>query len=191
MKLITSLAAALALSTAALAANPIPEAPDLADAGKYQTNEESVVLPTSLSEAWAFWRGNDITQYLEPTDRIPAIAGFEVLQGPWGMPGSIRRVTFADGGSALERVLTADEDEFTYQIWNIETRSGRFIDHIFGEFHARAVPEGTEIVWRYNVKPTMFLARPAIRSFLTNDFQPFMAGGMAGLLAEFERSQAK
>jgi hypothetical protein len=178
---------ALSLASAASAQATLPEPPDLAKPSKYQTNIEVVVLDAPLEEAWAFWRENSITDYLEPTDRIPAIAGFTVLKGPWGEPGSIRRVEFEGGGSALERVLTADEDEFTYQIWNIETGSGRFINHIHGQFFAAEVDGRTEITWRYNIKPAVFFARPAIRSFLANDFDPFMEGGMAGLSAEFER----
>lgn len=188
MRLFPATIAFLGLTTLAWATttSDLPAPPELAQASKYQTNEEVVTLNASPAEAWAFWRQNNITDFLEPTDRIPAIADIVVLEGTWGEPGSIRRVDFADGGSALERVLTSDEDEFTYQIWNIETSAGRFIDHIYGEFRVRPSDNGTDIVWRYNVKPAVFFARPSIRSFLREDFRPFMEGGMEAMAALFE-----
>lgn len=190
MRMLTSTLALIAFTTIAVAEPTIPAPPDLASAGKYQTNTETTVLNAPLSEAWAFWRQNSITDFLEPTDRIPEIAGFEVLKGNWGEPGSIRRVIFQGGGSALERVLTSTDSEFSYQIWNIETSSGRFINHIYGKFEAQPVEGGTEINWSYNVKPVAFFARPSIASFLRNDFAPFMEGGMQGMTAAFADSQS-
>jgi len=176
------IAAALALvASVAMAETTIPAPPDLAANGKYQSNVVSAVLPAPIDEAWEFWRNTPITDFVEPTDRIPAIAGFENLKGDWGEPGSIRRVNFEDGGSALERVLTNTDREFTYQIWNIQTGSGRFIEHIYGKFVAQPVDSGTQITWSYNVKPRVFIARPFISSFLRNDFAPFMESGMQGM----------
>ncbi|MGR3514247.1 MAG: SRPBCC family protein [Paracoccaceae bacterium] len=184
--LVRTFLAVLTASATFATASQLPAPPDLAKPGKYQSNEEVLRLDAPPREAWAFWMETNITDLLEPTDRIPAIASIDVIRGPWGEPGSVRRVTFDDGGSALERVLTATATEFTYQIWNIETGSGRFIDYIYGEMRARPAGDGTEIVWRYNIKPSVFFARPFIRSFLNNDFAPFMEGGMIGVAAAFE-----
>ena len=148
------------------------------------------VFDAPLEEAWSFWRDNPITDFVEPTDRIPAISGFEVLKGSWGEPGSIRRVNFDNGGTALERVLSSTDTEFSYQIWNIDTSSGRFINHIYGEFEATPVEQSTQIAWRYNIRPAVFFARPFIRSFLNNDFAPFMEGGMQGLVKAFAAENA-
>ncbi|MEO1026191.1 MAG: SRPBCC family protein [Pseudomonadota bacterium] len=183
-----SLAAAFVAGTA-LYANTTAKTsspPNLAKPSKYMTNEEVIFLPTDPESAWAFWTSTPITDFLKATDRIPAIDSIEPVEGEWGTPGAIRRVNLADGGTVLERVLTADEDEFTYQIWDIETGAGRFINHIYGEFRLRAVEGGSEITWRYNVKPAIFIARPFIRRYLNNDFDPFMEGGMAGMKQAFE-----
>ncbi|WP_415920481.1 SRPBCC family protein [Tateyamaria sp. SN6-1] len=181
------LAVGLASQLSAFELSDAQQPPDLASENKYLTNEEILSLPTDVASAWAFFQANPITQYLEPTDRIPAIESIEVLKGPWGEPGSIRRVILADGGAVLERVLTSTDTEFTYQIWDINTSSGRFIDHIYGTFQVRPTAEGSEIVWRYNIAPNVFFARPFIRSFLDNDFEPFMEGGIAGLKAAFDQ----
>lgn len=189
MKLISRLFALLTVvaATATHASEPVqmPDAPPLASLGKYITNEEITFLPTDPQSAWTFWRSIPITDYLEPTERIPAISEIKVLKGPWGEPGSIRRLTFENGGHAHERVLTSDEGEFTYQIWDLNTDSGIFINHIYGEFRVRPANDGSEIVWRYNIKPAVFVARPFIRQFLEEDFGPFMQGGMAGVAAQF------
>ncbi len=190
MRIITLAAALLSWATFASAQTAIPAPPDLAPADKYLTNTETTVLETSVPEAWAFWRATPVTDFVEQTDRIPAIASFEVLKGTWGEPGSIRRVIFEGGGSALERVLTSTETEFSYQIWNIDTGSGRFINHIYGKFNAQAVGNGTQITWSYNIKPNVFLARPFISSFLRNDFEPFMESGLQGLTLAFETQNA-
>ncbi len=189
MRMLASALAFVAFTSVAAAETAIPAPPDLASARKYQSNSETVILNAPLTEAWAFWRDNPITNFVEPTDRIPEIAGFEVLQGNWGEPDSIRRVTFQSGETALERVLTSTESEFSYQIWNIETSSGRFINHIYGKFEAQPVESGTAINWSYNVKPAAFFARPSIASFIRNDFAPFMEGGLQGLAAAYAASQ--
>lgn len=187
------LAAALALAVAQVSwatdLSTLPQPPELASESKYLTNEEILFLPTDTAAAWTFFRENPITDFLEPTDRIPAIASIEVLKAPWGEPGSVRRVNFVTGGTVLERVLTSTDEEFTYQIWDLQTDSGSFINHIYGEFRVRTAEDGAEIVWRYNIAPNVFFARPFIRRFLTNDFEPFMEGGIAGLEATYKARQ--
>ncbi|UWR22966.1 SRPBCC family protein [Sulfitobacter sp. S190] len=189
MRMLASAVAFFAFTSVVAAEVAIPAPPDLASASKYQSNTETIVLNAPLAEAWQFWRDNPVTDFVEPTDRIPEIAGFEVLKGNWGEPGSIRRVTFQTGETALERVLTSTESEFSYQIWNIQTSSGRFINHIYGKFEAQPVESGTAINWSYNVKPAVFFARPSIASFIRNDFAPFMEGGLQGLSAAYTASQ--
>ena len=87
----------LSLGATLASAVQLPAPPDLAERSKYQTNEEVVRLDAPLDEAWAFWTSNNITDFLEPTDRIPAIETITVLEGTWGEPGAIRRVELADG----------------------------------------------------------------------------------------------
>ncbi|WP_299692840.1 SRPBCC family protein [uncultured Tateyamaria sp.] len=184
-----ALALGLAQITWANELTNLPQPPELATQSTYLTNEEVLFLPTDTGTAWAFFRAKPITDYLEPTDRIPAIESVEVLKEPWGEPGSVRRVSLDGGGAVLERVLTSTDTEFTYRIWDVQTGSGRFINHIYGEFHVRPVNDGAEIVWRYNIAPNAFFARPFIRRFLNNDFEPFMEGGLAGLDAAFQAQQ--
>lgn len=163
----------------------VPQAPDLSTPGKYMTNTEVVTVPGSAATVRAFFDANPITDFVVPTDAIPAITGFEYLSGTWPQVGAVRRVTLADGQSVHERVLINDPDRFAYQIWNITAPAGRVIDHIMGEFRYVEAAGQTTVTWDYNIKPNIFLARPAIARFLENDFGPFMAAGLTGVAGAY------
>ncbi|MDX8347284.1 SRPBCC family protein [Cognatiyoonia sp. IB215446] len=167
------------------AASDVPPQPDLARDSLYQSNVISVTLDGTMADVRAFMAANPLTDFLEPAGDIPRITGVVELDGTWGDPGALRRVDLDGGYWAHERVLTNDEDEFTYQIWDITTSSGRFIDHIYGEIRMTETPEGTKVTWSYNVKPRFFFARPSIRGYLNNDFAPFMETGLRGFAAAY------
>lgn len=160
-------------------AGEVPPPPPLAKSERYLTNTLSVTLNAPLPEARQFMRDNPLTGFLQPSGRIPRVESVDVLSGDWGEPGSLRQVNLAGGHWTHERVLTSDDDEFTYQIWNISTAAGRFIDHIHGQL--RFTPEGdkTRLTWSYGIKPKAFFARPSIRTFLEEDFSPFMQGALS------------
>ena len=134
-------AVAFALAPLPVFAADIPPAPDLARESLYQSNVISVVLEGEIAEVRAFMAANPLTNFLEPSGRIPRIADVVVLDGPWGDVGALRRVDLVDGNHVHERVLTNDEDEFTYQIWDITAPAGRFINHIYGEIRFAEVEE--------------------------------------------------
>ncbi|MEL7179780.1 MAG: SRPBCC family protein [Pseudomonadota bacterium] len=176
---------AVALAPWPVFADDVPPAPDLARESLYQSNIISVVLQGEIAEVSAFMAANPLTNFLEPSGRIPRIADVVVLDGPWGDVGALRRVDLVDGNHVHERVLTNDEDEFTYQIWDITAPAGRFINHIYGEIRFAEVEEGTQVTWSYNVKPRVFFARPSIRSYLDDDFAPFMENGLSSFAAAY------
>ncbi|MEM6371946.1 MAG: hypothetical protein AAF727_04100 [Pseudomonadota bacterium] len=41
------------------------------------------------------------------------------------------------------------------------------------------------MTWSYNIKPNIFVARPAIGRYLRNDFGPFMNAGLSGVVAAY------
>ncbi|SFS21999.1 SRPBCC family protein [Yoonia litorea] len=182
-------AVSLALATSA-SANEVPPAPDLAEESQYQSNVISVTFDAPLPVVRAFMDARPITEFLEPSGNIPQITGIEVLQGPWGSIPSLRRVDLDGGYHVHERVLTNDADELTYQIWDITAPSGRFIDHIYGELRLTEIGGQTQMTWSYNIKPSIFFARPFIRSYLDDDFRPFMENGLTGFAAAFTQAQA-
>lgn len=192
-----SLALTLALGAAPLAASEVPAPlpvqsfaqlgvpapPALSAADAYQTNTvRARAAGTDIAALRAFMDAHPVTDYVATTDAIPKIVGFEYLSGTWPTEGAVRRVDLADGSSVHERVLTNTPDTFAYQIWNISSGPGRFVDHIKGEFTWVQDGPDVDITWDYNVRAATFIARPFISRYLRNDFAPFMAQGMDGVM---------
>ena len=64
--------------------------------------------------------------------------------------------------------------------------AARPLDHIRGEFRYVDLGDGrTEVIWSYSIAPRVFYARPFIRSYLENDFGPFMQSGLQGAATAF------
>lgn len=179
------LAAGFVVFSQPASARDIPPQPDLANEARYLSNVISVTLDGDMEDVRAFMDANPLTDFLQPSGSIPRIVDVVVLDGTWGQPGALRRVDLEGGFLVHERVLTNDDDEFTYQIWDITTPAGRFINHIYGEIRFSEEPQGTKVTWSYNIKPRFFFARPSIRNYLDDDFAPFMENGLSGFAAAF------
>ncbi len=160
--------------------------PPLADDGDYLTNTESVIFNGSRDEVLAFMADPGLTSFLKPSGRIPAITDVNVLSGTWGEAGAVRRVSLADGGYTAERMLESNRDIFSYQIWDLTSWSGRAIDHIRGDIWYEDVCNGqTRMSWSYSILPKTGLLSGPIRTFLKEDFQPFMENGLNDMAAAF------
>ncbi|WP_299369273.1 SRPBCC family protein [uncultured Tateyamaria sp.] len=165
----------------------IPAPPELAAQKSYLTNTETATFTGTVAGFRAFLDANPITDFVVATDAIPAIEGITYLSGTWPEVGALRRVDLAGGHSVHERVLTNTDDTFAYQIWNITAPSGRAISHIMGQFHYDQSGDEVTVTWDYNIKPSIFVARPAIRGFLRDDFGPFMEAGLTGVVAAYQQ----
>lgn len=190
MKTLALIAVGLAATGCVAYAVTTPSAEDIDTppplGGAYVTNTETALLSGDVESVREFMEDPGLTSFLEPTDRIPAIANIEILEGDWYTPGSVRRVDLEGGGFVIERIVDRDDTMFSYQIWNISTLSGRFIDHIYGEISYDTVPGGTEVVWSYNVKPRYGFARGMVTSYVEDDFAPFMAAGLSAMAEAYE-----
>lgn len=158
----------------------IPAPPKLSDQARYLTNVETATFKGTVPAVRRFMDANPVTDFVTATEAIPAIAGFEVVSGNWPEPGAVRRVDLADGNSVHERVLINSDNRFAYQIWNITAPAGRAVDHIMGEFQFDQQGSDVVVTWTYNIKPSVFFARPAINRYLREDFGPFMNAGLSG-----------
>ncbi|MEL6463681.1 MAG: SRPBCC family protein [Pseudomonadota bacterium] len=165
----------------------VPPPPGLARDTMYLTNTETATFLGTVSEVRAFMDQNPITDFVTATEAIPAIEGTEVLSGNWPEPGAVRRVDLAGGHSVHERVLTNTPTSFTYQIWDITAPAGRVVDHIKGEFNFEQRGDSVQVTWDYNIKPNIFIARPAINRYLRDDFGPFMRAGLTGTVNAYAR----
>jgi len=165
----------------------VPPAPPLAQASRYLTNTEIATFTGTIRDFRAFMDANPITDFVVPTEAIPAIQGITYLSGDWPEPGALRRVDLAGGHSVHEKVLVNTDTNFAYQIWNITAPAGRAINHIKGEFTYAQSGDEVTVTWDYNIKPSVFVVRPAIRGFLDDDFAPFMEAGLTGVVAAYAR----
>ncbi len=168
-------------------ASDIAAPPALANTSTYLTNTETASFPGTLEDFRAFVMQNPITDFVVATDAIPEIENITYLSGNWPDVGAVRRVDLAGGHHVHERVLANTPTRFAYQIWDITAPSGRVVDHIMGEFQYSEADGQVNVVWNYNIKPSIFLARPAIRRYLANDFAPFMQAGLTGLVEAYQQ----
>lgn len=162
--------------------------PALRAAESYLTNVERAVFdgPPEAVRAALQRPETGVLAFTEATDRIPAVTGTTPVDGSFPDAGAIRIVNLATGDTATERVLENSPQRFAYQVWGFTAPNARPLDHIRGEFAYLDRGDGTtEVVWTYAVAPRAFYARPFIRSFLENDFAPFMQSGLSGAAAAF------
>lgn len=183
MKHILIAAMLLILPMMAGASPNISDPPALRSAMGYVTHVEVAVFNGPVADVKAALQTAEhgVLAHTQPTSRIPAIADLTPISGAFPANGAIRRVTLADGNSVVERVLENSETIFAYQIWDFTAPSARALSHIRGEFRYVAIGENqTEVTWTYAIAPRAFFARPFIRSFLKDDFAPFMQSGLRG-----------
>ncbi|MEO0666007.1 MAG: hypothetical protein AAFY97_09800, partial [Pseudomonadota bacterium] len=94
------------------------------------------------------------------------------------------------GKGALDG-LENSETRFAYQVWDFTSSSARALDHIRGEFLYEAVGANeTRVTWTYAIAPRAFFVRPFVRSYLENDFAPFMESGLQGAAEAFNAERA-
>lgn len=170
------------LTFAAATGDTTSTPPPLAREDSYLTNVKTVTFPGTIASFRRFFDANPVTDFVVATDAIPEITGITYLTGTWPEPGATREVQLAGGNTVQERVLTNTPTLFEYQIWDITAPAGRVVDHIKGAFVFRQDAGVVTVEWTYNIKPRVFLARKAIKNYLTNDFAPFMDAGLTGVV---------
>lgn len=182
---------AFAFPTFAETESTVPEAdtpPALrADKG-YVMNVETAIFDGTPAEVRAALQSEEgsVLAFVAPTDAIPGIAELTPLVDMFPTEGAVRRVRLTNDEYVVERVIRNDAEGFEYQIWNFTSSEARFIDHIHGRFAYEAIDGGkTEVTWTYAIAPRVFFARPFIRSFIENDFEPFMESGLTGAMQHF------
>ena len=181
----------IAIASPALASE-ISDPPALRSDGGYLINTETAIFEGPVKDVIAALQTPEtgVLAHVANTDRIPAITGMEALLGEFPNENAIRRLTFSDGSEVVERVIENSADRFAYQVWGLTSSNARALSHIRGEFKYEAVsPSETRVTWEYAIAPRVFLVRPFVRSFLRNDFAPFMESGLQRAARAFnERS---
>ncbi|MEL6689891.1 MAG: hypothetical protein AAFP28_06185 [Pseudomonadota bacterium] len=183
-----ALFSAFLIATAAPAAADYADPPALRGDSGYLINVETAVFEGPVDQVSAALQSPEtgVLAHVTNTDRIPVITGMEPLVGAFPDAEAVRRLAFSDGSEVVERVIENSSDRFANQVWGFTSANGRALSHIRGEFKYEALgPTETLVTWEYAIAPRLFLVRPFVRSFLTNDFAPFMESGLQGAAAAF------
>lgn len=196
--LVTVAPAVIFLSTLTSCAVSVPtEPPDYSAApptiedGFYVENVESVTIDVPLDQFLAWQDVTPLSDVLTPTEGMPAVAQTVMLEGgEWGDVGDRRRIELADGHYAVETVLDSSRNRFSYQLWGFTSQAGQFADYATGEFVYTEQGKQTLVTWTYRFKPNSLLSRIPLSLFVRNNFQPFMANGLANMKTGAEQARA-
>jgi hypothetical protein len=134
---------------------------------EYAPSYESVTVETDLSVPFGAFSGwlmkigaPSFGSFRTGTSAVPGVVRTELLNGSWSKPGDRRRVTFADGNSALEEIVMDRRPDFLqYEVWNLTNDTGRYITYALSEFELSDSGQGTHIRWTYSFQPKRLARR--------------------------------
>ncbi|MFD1875491.1 SRPBCC family protein [Hymenobacter bucti] len=138
----------------------------------------SAIVDAPLAATFDYIVPVDLTRIFLGTVLIPAIVDMSIKDG-WNKPGLVRTITFADGSTSQESLLTVRAPtSFSYQNEGFTSLPLRLLlQRLEGEWHFTEPRDGrTNIEWTYRAVPVNGLARvlvqlvlmPQVRTMLTN-----------------------
>lgn len=175
----------------------------LSPADRLASHEEQLVIPLPPEEVYARLNGAPLEGVLRGTDRIPAVIGTTPLNDiAFPNKGARRRVTLADGSTAVEEVIENKSDEyFSYKVWGYTLAAARPIEYGKGEFWYLPADSGqTTLRWRYSFKlrgnrfPGMlgpFGRLLFTKAFLNRTYAPFMRSSLEAIKRYALQSKAR
>lgn len=97
---------------------------------------------------------------------IPPIKAVLNQPSEWGSVGQTRTVTLVGGGSMLEELTSVDPPRaFGYTLSDIRSPLAPLVGLVDGEWLFTPVGTGTEVTWRWTIRPKSSLAAPALPVF--------------------------
>ncbi|PZR11018.1 MAG: MxaD family protein [Flavobacterium psychrophilum] len=135
--------------------------------------EYIVPIPLSL-----IFKGNQSVPAIVKTDE----------QAKWITPGLSRTVTWADGNTAQETLLTVETPRtFSYRIQNFTSNLKNLIDKIQGEWIFTETEDGgVQIDWKYVMYPFNDEAKNTIDENVLGGFQSVLEDAIAIIKANLE-----
>ena len=128
----------------------------LLPADRLAWHEEQASIPLPPEEVYARLNSAPLESMVPGTSRIPAVVGTTPLNDiPFPNPGARRRVSLADGNTALEEVIENTPGAyFSYKVWGYTLTAARPIQYGKGEFWYLPAGNGrsTTLRWRYSFK---------------------------------------
>lgn len=109
-------------------------------------------LPIALPTLFHRWYGP-----------FPPIKGVREQTGAWDAAGQTRIVHLAGGARMREELTSVDPPRsFGYRLSEITGPMALLVDHILGEWVFAPAPGGTEITWRWDIRPRSALTARAL-----------------------------
>lgn len=171
--------------------SPVPPAPESHEADNLYASTSVETVIDILPEAFFAWYlFEPIENFMLGTLIVPPITGTEMLAGPaWGEPGSTRKITFKDGTTSLERILSTDlPRSYRYQPWAYTNPVRLLSDYAVASM--RVEPEGNKsrVIWDYSFHSRNIFAKPFLQLFVTLDWQRNLAKGLKVVKEHLETS---
>jgi hypothetical protein len=124
----------------------------------------AITLPTTPEQAFAVIAPIDLPEIFRGFGPLPAVVRVEGQSGPWAAAGAVRHPQFADGGSAVETLVSYDAPRFfAYTIHGFTNALRWLTSGVRGEWWFREQEDGTTLVrWSYGFTPRSAWARPLL-----------------------------
>jgi hypothetical protein len=126
--------------------------------------DQSVVAPVAVADA--FHRTLPIplpTLFHRWYGPFPPIREVREQTGGWDAAGQTRIVHLAGGARMREELTSVDPPRsFGYRLSGITGPMALLVDHILGEWVFAPAPGGTEITWRWDIRPRSALTARAL-----------------------------
>ncbi|OBH56023.1 SRPBCC family protein [Mycobacterium sp. E2479] len=122
--------------------------------------DQSVITPVEVQDA--FHRTMPIplpTLFHRRYGPFPPISEVREQTGAWDAAGQTRVVHLAGGASMREELTSVDPPRsFGYRLSEITGPMALLVDHIIGEWIFVPAEGGTEITWRWDIRPRSALS---------------------------------
>jgi hypothetical protein len=134
----------------------------------------------------------DLTRIFRGTALIPAIVDTSVKEG-WNKPGLIRTITFADGTTSQESLLTVQAPtSFSYKNEHFTSLPLRLLlQRLEGEWHFTEPRSGqTAIEWTYRAVPVNNFTRGLVQLVLMPQVQAMLTNALVIIQDDLTRERA-
>ncbi|RBL94095.1 SRPBCC family protein [Chitinophaga flava] len=111
--------------------------------------------------------------------KFPAIVKTDEPE-KWTKPGLSRTISFEDGSTAKESLLTVTPySSFSYKVENFTSQLRFLAKRVDGDWKFTDIGNGqTKIEWTYKVVPRNFIARGVIKAFLIKDIRHMLENAL-------------
>ncbi len=167
-------------------------APPPVEPGLHLTELVSGTVAAPLERLHPWLTNVALEDVLPGSALVPRVVGTEPLGGTWGEVGAARAVRLADGSRAFEAIAANDPPlRFAYTVWVTDGLPARLVRYVRGEFlFTAAAPSATKVEWRYSLRPRSGVATPLVAAYARFGIRPFLASGLAAIIARAEASLA-